>query len=129
MFNGASSFDQDLSCWDLSDNAFYEDDELRAEIGRYLNMGQPEWAESDCNGVDCGSYYGYVELLSCACRRGEHKELNGGSLFAFVPTIIAVLSWMTGMSVLLRASIQCFMIYLSSTNPLVTGMSPVVPTL
>jgi hypothetical protein len=64
-------------------------------------MGDKDaWAESDCDGTPCGQYYGYAKLLTWAYARKEIKELNGGSLFLFVSTIIAELPWMIGMSVL-----------------------------
>jgi hypothetical protein len=98
MFEWASSFEQDLSAWDLSDNkvvdafrgaqmpdayypvgcnddseclgeslhshAFFDTWELHEEMLKYTDMGQVAWAESDCYGVLCHSYYGYAKLLT-----------------------------------------------------------------
>jgi hypothetical protein len=74
---------------------------LRTEVQRYTQKGQAAWAELDCNGMKCQFYYGY------ASAREENKGVNGCSPFVFVSTIIAVLPWMTGMSVKSRISMIC----------------------
>jgi hypothetical protein len=117
---------------------FSDKPELREAVVLYLG-DQDAWAAADCTGTPCGDY-GYAKLLSCECARGENKVLNGGSPFAFASTIIAGLRSMTGMSVVSRTSVLFSVRPMSLmapfvqrwwglTNPLVTGMSPVVPTL
>jgi hypothetical protein len=80
-------------------------------------------------GSPSGIKYGYAQLLTRACASGENKVVNGGSPFAFVSTIIAVLRSMNGMSVTSRTSVKFFRICLVSMNPLVAGMFPRVPYL
>jgi hypothetical protein len=70
--------------------AFVDKEELEWAVEKYMS-NKDAWAASDCDGTPCGDYYGYAQLLTCSCARGEIKEVNGGSPFAIVPTIIAVL--------------------------------------
>jgi hypothetical protein len=69
---------------------FSDKQELQMAVEKYMD-DKDAWAESDCDGTPCGDYYGYAKLLTWACARKEIRELNGGSPFAFVSTIIAVL--------------------------------------
>jgi hypothetical protein len=91
MFDGASIFEQDLSSWDFTDKSvgdafrgtqmhdpfyplgcdtecgevkypFSDREELLTEIQQYMTLGQAAWAGLDCNGAECGVYYGYATL-------------------------------------------------------------------
>jgi hypothetical protein len=100
MFEFASSFEQDLSLWNVSDKtivnafwgtqmpdpyypvgcdvsvcrgesssdvheyAFFDEWELWREMRKYTEMGQVGWAQSDCYGLPCHSYYGYANFLT-----------------------------------------------------------------